>query len=88
MRMFLSCSSGDHFIQQSRTVCAILAEHFCEITLNLDWWFMRFYWLKKLMHKDHPEPFDSGELNSINVGSSSVDFIFLSFGIMGFIVEF
>ena len=35
LKVFLLASSGCHFVQQGRTVCAILLkDHFCEI-LNL-----------------------------------------------------
>ena len=45
-RRFLIWSSGGHFIQQSRTNCAVFGkgqyeEQFCEIILNLDQWFKR-----------------------------------------------
>ena len=46
LKIFLIWSSGSHFVQPSRTICAILVEgimktQFCEIILHLDQWFRR-----------------------------------------------
>ena len=49
LKIFIS-SFGGHFVQWSRTVCAILVEgielHFCEIILNLGPWLRRRCFLK------------------------------------------
>ena len=34
-------SSGGHFGQQNKTICAIMVEDFCEFISNLDQWFRR-----------------------------------------------
>ena len=62
MKIFLIWSSGDHFVQQSGTICAILVEgimsyFFCEIILKLDQWFKRRCRLKIFLIWSSDGPF-------------------------------
>ena len=49
-KIYFILSSGDHFVQQSRSLCNFgrghYTEHFCEIILKIDQWFRSRYHLK------------------------------------------